>query len=206
MKKELKNVLIRKRKKNGIFIWICAVVLTISLGMLTGCSAAKEDPEKGSIGNEDASDGDMENVPEQSEPEEAQMELMPADDSAADNNGKTNDNVETGEYLEAEDCQKIRTVLDAFAEAYFDGDADAIRKFLADTYEGEIDLYEGTGVISDLTVKGLSDVDEKKMENGKYNVSIEFRDSTYEDMFLYLTVIVVKEEDDWKIQFYGVEG
>lgn len=348
MKKELKNVLIRKRKKNGISIWICAVVLTISLGMLTGCSAAKEDPEKGSIGNEDAADGDTENVPEQSEPEEVQTEPLPADDSPADNSaledtitltflkegeqeqkqatlvigdgyslylpddeqwhlsapdlwitdlneqvtlwvthfeGESEDTVDqkleedgyaeedshkwwkqegdlvyhveqkvveddvwgifysypadfeggwgrefpvivntfalldgadngegkndaagTGEYLEAEDCRKIRTVLDAFAEAYFDGDADAIRKLLADTYEGEADLYEGTGVISDLTMKGLSDADEKKMENGKYHVSIEFRDSTYEDMFLYLTVIVVKEEDDWKIQFYGVEG
>ena len=59
---------------------------------------------------------------------------------------------------------------------------------------------------SDLTVKGLSDTDEKKIENGKCNVSIEFRDSNYEDMFLYLTVILVKEQGEWKIQFYGIEG
>lgn len=84
--------------------------------------------------------------------------------------------------------------------------ADAIQKFLASTYEGKIDIYEGTGTISDLIVKGLSDTDEKKMENGKCNVSIEFRDSNYEDMFQYLTSVLVKEEDGWKIQFYGVEG
>lgn len=121
-------------------------------------------------------------------------------------NGEMNNAAGTGEYLEIEDCQKIRTVLEAFAELYFDGDVDAIQKFLASTYEGEVDIYEGTGMISDLTVKGLSDTDEKKIENGKCNASIEFRDSNYEDIFLYLTFILVKDQGEWKIQFYGVEG
>ncbi len=112
----------------------------------------------------------------------------------------------TGEYLGAEDCQKIRISLDAFAKSYFDRDVNAMQKFLASTYAGTVDIYEGTGMISDITVKGLSETDEKKIENGKCNVSIEFRDSNYEDMFLYLTIILVKEQGEWKIQFYGVEG
>lgn len=41
---------------------------------------------------------------------------------------------------------------------------------------------------------------------GSYNVSVQFRDSDYEDMFLYLTLIFVKEQGEWKIQFYGMEG
>ncbi len=41
-------------------------------------------------------------------------------------------------------------------------------------------------MISDLTMKGLSDNDKKKIENGKCNVPIEFRDSNYEDMFPFL--------------------
>lgn len=122
------------------------------------------------------------------------------------NHERTNDTAGTGEYLGEENCQIIRTILDGFAEAYFHGDVDAVGRFLASTYEGEIDVYEGTGAISDLTVKGLSDADEKKIENGKCNVSMEFRDSDYEDMFLYLTVILVKEEEGWKIEFYGLEG
>lgn len=121
-------------------------------------------------------------------------------------NGEMYNTAGTGEYLGAEDCQKIRSALEAFAESYFDGDVDAVKKFLAGTYEGEVEIYEGTGMISDLTVKGLSDTDEKKIENGKCNVSIEFRDSNYEDMFLYLTFILVKEQGEWKIQFYGMEG
>ena len=347
MKKRFKNILIRNRKKNGISILICAVVLSITLGMLVGCSVTKENTEKENIENEDTANEDMGNVSEPSELEAAQTAPTPVDNSSTENNalentitltfskegeqeqkqatlaigngysfylpddekwhlsapdlwttdineqialwvthfegesvdsvnqkleddgyteddsykwwkqegdllyhaeqkvfenniwvifysypvdfqegwgrefpvivntfalsdgaenGEMNNAVGTGEYLGVEDCQKIRTVLEAFAESYFNEDVGAIQKFLASTYEGEVDIYEGTGMISDLTVKGLSDTDEKKIENGKCNASIEFRDSNYEDMFLYLTFILVKEQGEWKIQFYGMEG
>ena len=42
MKKRFKNILIRNRKKNGISILVCAAVLSITLGMLVGCSVTKE--------------------------------------------------------------------------------------------------------------------------------------------------------------------
>lgn len=329
MKKRFENILIRSRKKNGILILVCAIILTTALGTLVGCSVSKE------------------NVPEQPQPEAARTEPSPADNPSADNNAlentitlsfskegeqeqkqttlaigngyclylpsdekwhlsapdlwvsdineqialwvthfegetvdsvnqklegngyveesahkwwkqegdriyhveqkvfenniwgifcsypveyeegwgrefpviantfallngadyaETNPTAETGESLGTEDCQKIRAALENFAEAYFDGDVDAVQKFLASTYEGDVEIYEGTGVISDLTVKGLSDTDAKKIENGTCTVSIEFRDSNYEDMFLYLTCILVKEQSEWKIQFYGIEG
>lgn len=54
------------------------------------------------------------------------------------------------EVLTEGDCQEIRNVMDEFAAAYFGGDRDSVRRFLADTYEGEVDLYQGSGVISDL--------------------------------------------------------
>lgn len=338
MKKRFKNILIRNRKKNGIVILMCAVVLAISLGTLVGCSVTKEDTEKENIENADEGNEDMGNSFGQ---ETVQAEPMPVDNFSADNDilentttltfskegeqeekqatlavgngyslylpddeqwhlsapdlwttdiseqvtlwithfeGESVDSVNqklesdgyaeddsykwwkqdgdliyhveqkvfendvwgifysypidfedgwgrefpviantfalsagadpagTGEYLGDEDSQKIRTVLDAFAESYFDGDVNAIQKFLTSTYEGKIDIYEGTGTISDLTVKGLSNADEKKIENGRCNVSIEFRDSNYEDMFLYLTFTFVKEQGDWKIQSYGLEA
>ena len=347
MKKRFKNILIRNRKKNGISILICAVVLSITLGMLVGCSVTKENTEKENIENEDTANEDMGNVSEPSELEAAQTAPTPVDNSSTENNalentitltfskegeqeqkqatlaigngysfylpddekwhlsapdlwttdineqialwvthfegesvdsvnqkleddgyteddsykwwkqegdllyhaeqkvfenniwvifysypvdfqegwgrefpvivntfalsngednGKMENTAGTGEGPAAEDDQKIRTVLEAFAASYFNGDVGAIQKFLASTYEGEVDIYEGTGMISDLTVKGLSDTDEKKIENGKCNASIEFRDSNYEDMFLYLTFILVKEQGEWKIQFYGMEG
>ena len=357
MKKRFKNILIKSRKKNGVSILICAVTLSITLGMLVGCSVSKENTENENfekenfekenfeienLGNENAANEDMRNTSEQSRLEAAPM---PVANSSANNHtlentmiftfskegeqeqkqatlaigdgysfylpddeqwyltgpdlwktnineqvtlwvthfeGESEDSVnqklkddgyteedsytwrkqegdllyhaeqkvyendvwaifylypvdfeegwgrefpvivntfalsnetdlvnhtaETGEYLGAEDCQKIRTNMEAFAESYFAGDAGAVQMFLASTYEGAAEIYEGTGMISDLTVKGLSDTDERKVENGKCTVSIEFRDSNYNDMFLYLTVILVKEQGDWKIQFYGMEG
>lgn len=94
----------------------------------------------------------------------------------------------------------------AFASAYFDGNADAMQQFLTNTYDGEIDTYKSTGTVRDLTLKGLSDTDTKKIENESYVVSLEFRDSNYEDMFLYLTCVLSRQENNWKIQSYGVEG
>ncbi len=109
------------------------------------------------------------------------------------------------EYLGAEDRQKIENIVDEFATAYFDGNIDVMQKFLASTYEGEIDIYESTGTISDLTVKGLSNVEQKKIYKGKCAVSLEFKDSNYENMF-YLTFEFIRQEDGWKIQSYGMEG
>lgn len=336
MKKRFQNILIRNRKKNGIIVLVCAIVLTISLGTLVGCSVAKESAKEnmGSASeqsereadrtepapavNSPSDDNTLENtmtlsfskegVQEQKQatlavgngyflylPDDEQWHLSAPDLWASDIDeqialwityfeGETVDSVnqkleddgymeedshkwwkqegdriyhveqkmfenhiwgifcsypveyeegwgrefpviagtfavsdaadhaethsiaKTGEYLETEDCQKIRVVLEDFAEAYFDGDVDDVKKFLASTYEGKIDIYEDPGTVSDLTVKGLSDADAKKIENGECNVSIQFRDSSYEDMFLYLSCTLVKEQGDWKIQFYGVEG
>lgn len=112
----------------------------------------------------------------------------------------------SAEYLADQDCQEIQDMVDQFAKAYFDGNADAIRKFLVNTYEGEIDTYQSTGKISDFTVKGLSDTDEKKIEHGTYTASLEFKDSNQEDMFHYLTFLLSRQGDSWKIQSYGLEG
>lgn len=347
MKKRFKNILIRNRKKNGILILICAVVSSVALGMLSGCSVTKQNTEKENIENGDAANEDMENVSQQFGTEADQTVSKPADNSAADNHplentmtltfskegeqeqkqatlavgngysfylpddekwhlsahdlwltdineqvvlwvthfegeseafvkqkleedgyteedsgkwrkqegdflyhaeqkvyendvwaifysypadfeegwgrelpvivntfalskeadqGTINPVAGTGENPGAEDYQKISTAAETFAQAYFNKDAADVLKCLADTYEGEADIYESTGTISDLTVKGLSDIDEEEMENGTCNVSIEFRDSNYEDMFLYLTCNLVKEQGEWKVQSYGIEG
>ncbi len=110
------------------------------------------------------------------------------------------------EYLEDADCEEIKNTADEFAAAYFEGNKDVISKLLAGTYEGDIEIYESTGSVSDITLKGLSDTDEKIIENNRYAVSLQFRDSTYEDMFWYLTVLFVREGGSWKVQSYGIEG
>lgn len=337
MKKRFKNILIKKGKKSGICILICAVILTISLGTLVGCATTEQPAGKENTGNnriqnasgqpeektvqtgqmpdkDSANEDDtlknttMLTFSKEGEEEQKQATLAVGDgysiylpvnewkqsdsrtwtaivneqvqlwithyegksiDSVAQNleeygytaeegyqdgdlvyhaslkgseqdvqvifysypvefeegwgrelpviadtfalsaetNGIKSDSPDTAsEYLKDEDCQEIRNLVDGFATAYFNGNIDTMQKFLASTYVGEVDGYEGTGLISDLTVKGLSDSDDKKIQNGRYFVSLEFRDSSYEDMFLYLTFGLVKQDNNWKIQFYGVEG
>ena len=53
--------------------------------------------------------------------------------------------------------RELPVIADAFAAAYFDDNPDDMQKFLASTYAGKIDGYESTGLVSDFTVKGLSD-------------------------------------------------
>ena len=86
MKKRFKNILIRNRKKNGISILICAVVLSITLGMLVGCSVTKENTEKENIENEHTANEDMGNVSEPSGLEAAQTAPTPVDNSSTENN------------------------------------------------------------------------------------------------------------------------
>lgn len=49
MKRRFRNILIKNGKRNGIFVLICVVILTTSLGMLVGCSVAKADNGNASV-------------------------------------------------------------------------------------------------------------------------------------------------------------
>lgn len=66
MKKRFKNILIGAGKKNGVVIFMCAVLLTASLGTLVGCSVAKENVEDVSghvqAGNTGSTAGQAENT------------------------------------------------------------------------------------------------------------------------------------------------
>lgn len=75
MKRRFKNILLQKEKKNGIFVLICAVILTISFGTLVGCSMIEEDVK------------DVEDVSDQSGNENMQSaQSLLIDSDSADNN------------------------------------------------------------------------------------------------------------------------
>jgi len=207
MKKRFKNVLLKSNKKNGWLVCVCVVCLTLMSGAMVGCSAVKNLPSEvqaqpNLTDMAPSENGDTQTVLpvdntdmlyDPPKTDDADTQTLPVQEP--DTNGSSGENL-------SEDAQEIQNIVEEFAAAYFDGNIDAMQKFLASTYEGEIDVYESTGTISDLTVKGI----QEEKENGGCVVSLEFRDSSYEDMFLYLTVIFIKQEDGWKIQFYGVEG
>lgn len=346
MKRRFQNILVKRKKKNGIILLLCSVILILNFGTLAGCSVAKEDTEKSDAGRESTGMKDTDHLSERSEGKELSIKYTPdesldddnhslentttltflkeglqeqkqavlaagdgyflflpkdewqssgpdfwraavneqvglwirhfadesiesvnqkleeegyatvqdyskrrqeenlicdvqlkvyenniwgifycyptdakegwgrelpviADTFAVTVNGdeqRKNDTGDAAGVLQAMDCQEIRTIVEEFSAAYFDGNTDDIKQFLADTYEGEIETYESTGAVSDFTVKGLSDSDDKKAENGECAVSLEFRDSACDDMLLYLTFLFVRQDTGWKIQFYGLEG
>ena len=99
--------------------------------------------------------------------------------------------------------EAIHETAEAFAEAYFGGDADALRAYLADTFEGKAETYEGTGTVEVLAVRGLG-TEENLPAGSTKEISLEFLDST-EDSYTYLTLGFVKQAEGWKVQWYGLE-
>ena len=95
----MKNIFIKKAKKKGISIWICAVVLTISMGTMTGCSMTKENAE---------------DVSGQSESEN----ILSVEDSPADNDIYENTTVPESSEEKVEKEEKI--VLEIMREGEMD--------------------------------------------------------------------------------------
>ncbi len=95
----MKKIFIKKAKKNRISIWICAVVLTISMGTMTGCSMTKENAE---------------DVSGQSESEN----ILSVEDSPADNDIYENTTVPESSEEKVEKEEKI--VLEIMREGEMD--------------------------------------------------------------------------------------
>ncbi|MDE7311914.1 MAG: M56 family metallopeptidase [Eubacterium sp.] len=108
--------------------------------------------------------------------------------------------------LGTDDQQKIKQVVTDFADCYFKGDAQGIRAYLADTFAGSVDTASGSGTVTDFTVKGFSTTDTPVNEDSVYAVSLEYKESSTADSFMYITFGFVKQGGEWKIQWYGQEA
>ena len=96
--------------------------------------------------------------------------------------------------------------LKAFADAYFAEDAEQIQKFLAASFERDLEVYSGDGEYVQIhAIKGLEQTAECEVGE-TCEVSVEFKVSEDADYFTYLTVTVAKENDGWKVYDYGLEG
>ena len=120
-----------------------------------------------------------------------------------DENGAESANADAG------DVEKIRAIVENFADAYFNGDTEAVQGFLTDSFLQEPAVYEGTGTVRDFELKGLSEDAVKEHEDGTYEVNpqLQFRDSARSaDSYQYLDFVFVKQDGEWKIQSYGLDG
>jgi len=210
IKRRFKNVLLKSNKKNGWFVCVCVVCLILISGAMVGCSAVKNLPsevqaETNPTDMMPSENGDTQTVLpvdntdtlyDLPKTDDADTQTLPAQESDANGN--------SGENLSA-DAQEIKNLVEEFAAAYFSGNIDAVQRLLPETYDWDIDVYEGTGTISDITLKGLPETDGQP-EGTVQVISMEHRNSDFGDMLQYLTIELIKQNGRWEIQFYGLEG
>lgn len=194
MKKRFKNILNRTKKKNGLSLLVCVVSLTMVFGTLAGCSITEPDSSEPLPTTNKTTTNEIENDLPSIPPE-----TPPADIQEADS-------VENGEEPLSTDEQEIKGIVEAFATIYFNGDKEGIQNYLTTPFEWDIDVYEGdASTISNTSIKGLTEIGEKTAGDTCV-VSLEYKESAESDSFRYLTIILIKQTNGWKIQFYGIEG
>lgn len=103
----------------------------------------------------------------------------------------------------SQDSRDIYFTVKKFAIAYFTGDKEEMKNYLADSSEANIETYRGNGTAGSMTIKGLAD-NEVLPAGDEKDISLEFMDNT-EDSYSYLTLSLVKHEKGWKIRDYGLE-
>lgn len=107
----------------------------------------------------------------------------------------------------SEDAQEIKNAALGFAEGYFTGDRDVIKKFLTDPYEWDMDVYANGEAkeISAVEVRGIEGIEDKAIGD-VHIVYLIYKETAAADSNKNLTLELIKTLQGWKIQFYGIEG
>lgn len=115
------------------------------------------------------------------------------------------DYVSTAEKEIIADRVEISNTAELFSEAYFLGSVEAMKQYLVEPYTQRIETYSGPDTVVVLGNQGmLSDMGEKQVGDTQV-VSYAFKESPTADSYTYLTMELVKQEDGWKVKFYGLE-
>lgn len=209
MKRRFKNILIKNKRKNGHFLFICTFTMVICPGIFTGCQFSQNftayyEKEKTAIQKTDNTFNNINNtniINMETSINTQKESFLPANKNTAQNNNKTNNS----KIVLSEDAIKIKSVVEKFSNAYFNGNEKSLKKFLAKSYNQDITLYTKTGKINNVTLKGLENINNEK-DGKSCTVSLEFKDiKESSDSFLYLTVELIKQSGKWKINSYGLE-
>lgn len=105
------------------------------------------------------------------------------------------------------EVQQIEAIVKEFADAYFVADSDVMKKHFSASRNVEFTVYEegdGSEVVIN-AIKGLDNISKDIEEKGYCNVSVEFKKSADSDYYLYLSITLIQEADEWKISSYGLE-
>lgn len=97
---------------------------------------------------------------------------------------------------QSEDIRELEDIMTAFCEAYFAGDEDTIKRYVSESFQEEIEIFD-MGEPEIRGIKGNSIID------GECMLYLEFRASG-EDSLTYLDVNFIKEDGDWKVSWFGL--
>lgn len=198
MKKKIANIINKNSKKRGTNTCMFVLLFIIFSAMLTACAIDENieqvnyDEEVSVVNNIEGSEKILDNEEDISE---QKVERITKESS-------------TLLEKKSEDVQNIEELIRNFLKAYFEGNSDNLKQYLATSFEGDIAVYYNIDATDDVYInalKGLEDVTEKNV-NESCVVYLEYKESEEDDTYKYLTMELIKEEAGWKIQFYGVEG
>ena len=103
--------------------------------------------------------------------------------------------------VEDSDEQKIDTTARLFSGAYFAGDAEEMKRYLADGYTGPLDVYQAGSPQSVV----IHSVDALNAPESPRIVRVTFLETELDDSFTYLMLELVKQGDSWRVSFYALE-
>lgn len=103
----------------------------------------------------------------------------------------------------SEDSKAFQRTVKSFVAAYFKKDVEELKKYLASPSETAAGVYEGAGTVNSMTIKGYAE-NEELLDGNEKSVSVEFKEGS-EDSFTYLTLSLIRQEDEWKVKSYGLE-
>ena len=103
------------------------------------------------------------------------------------------------------DAQLAEALVLEFSAAYFEGNTEVMKTYLTEPYDWDIDTcpFDETAVC----VMGINSLRFKTEGNvQKCIASLEFKESADKDYFTYLTIVLIKQSGEWRIQFFALEG
>lgn len=99
-------------------------------------------------------------------------------------------------------------VISQFMKAYYSGDKDAVKQYLSDSHSGNIDVYTDYESADPVihAIKGLDNLVQDMAYWGELYPSVEFKITSDSDYYMYLSMTLTWENNQWKVSDYGLEG
>lgn len=101
-------------------------------------------------------------------------------------------------------------IVSQFIKAYYSGDKNAVIAFLSESYPWDwgVDVYTDFAAADPAVnaIKGLDRLIYDMADRGELHPSVEFRKTPNSDYYIYLSMSLAWEDNQWKVSFYTLEG